>query len=92
MKVKRTSNRLYKIIIEENAPAYLFLKAKETSWMWHLRLGHVNFQTMKLMLYGLPMLVQPNEVRKGCLMSKQAHKPFPAQSSFIEKGRLEINT
>lgn len=49
MRVKRSPNRLYKIIIETNKPACLLLKSDELSWLWHARLGHVNFQALTLM-------------------------------------------
>lgn len=43
MKVKRSPNRLYKLIIETSKPACLVLKTNELSWLWHSCLGHVNF-------------------------------------------------
>lgn len=87
MKVTRSSNRLYKICIKENRAVCLLTKAEEVAWLWHSRLGHVNFQTMQYMCnnemaHGLPNLIHPKEVCKGCLLSKQARKPFPGQSNF----------
>lgn len=69
MNVKRTANRLYKIILECNKPNCLMSVTKESSWLWHLRLGHVNFNSMKLlsdkkMARGLPKLVKP---KKACV-------------------------
>ena len=67
MKVKRSNNRLYKIILESGGSKCLLTKMEELTWMWHSRLGHVNFQAMKLMfkdnmVYRLPQIIQPKEV------------------------------
>lgn len=65
------------------------------SWMWHKYFGHVNFKAMKLMSetkmeQGLPRISQPKEVCVGCLMSKQARKMFPSQTSYCAKKALEL--
>lgn len=75
MKVKRSANRLYKIIIETSESTCLMLSLEDSSQLWHSRIGHVNFQAMMLMFerkkaYGLPKLIQPKEDCTGCLMSK----------------------
>lgn len=95
MKVKKTCNRLYKIIIEDGRDACLLSKTEENSWLWHLRLGHVNFQTMSLMsrnkmVQGLPDLVCPKETCNGCLLSKQARRPFPSKAGFAATRCLEL--
>lgn len=95
MKVKRSLNRLYKLVVAENKSVCLLTKAEETTWLWHSRLGHVNFQAMKLMVNndmvcGSPNLSFPKEACKGCLLSKQTRKSFPVQTNFIAKERLEL--
>lgn len=98
MKVKRSVNRLYKIMLEESPGACLFTqntKMEEESWLWHCRLGHVNFNAMSIMkendmVVGLPRLLQPTEVCKGCLMAKQTRTPFPSQSSYASSKGLEL--
>ena len=95
MKVRRSANRLYKIIIEEDKNMCLLSKSEESSWLWHSRLGHVNFQAMTLMtknemVKGVPKLIQPKGVCEACLMAKQTRKPFPAQSNFTAKKVLEL--
>ena len=49
MKVQKSTNQLYKIVIEEEMVVCLLTKAEEVSRLWHSRLGHVNFQAMHLM-------------------------------------------
>ncbi|XP_074336381.1 uncharacterized protein LOC141673529 [Apium graveolens] len=75
MKVKRTENRLYKISLEESKATCLLTKPEEDTWLWHARLGHVNFQALELMsrdkmAYGIPTMVQPMKKCEGCLMIK----------------------
>lgn len=70
-------------------------KAEEMSWLWHSRLGHVNFKAMELMskekmAYGLPQFVPPTEICRGCLMSKQVRHPFPSKTNFSATKRLEL--
>ena len=103
MKVKRTANRLYKIKIEDSDSdeesgcnlACLLSKVERDSWLWHSRLGHVNFAALTLvskeeMVYGLPKLIQPKKTCEGCLMSKQVRNPFPSQANFSAKVVLEL--
>lgn len=96
MKVRRSTNRLYKIILETAADhTCLMTKREESSWLWHTRLGHVNFQAMNLMstnkmARGLPEFSQPKEICEGCLMSKQTRKSFPHQAQFHTTQPLEL--
>lgn len=95
MKVKSSANQLYKIILEEATGTCLMSKAEEESWLWHSRLGHVNFKAMTMMsreemVCGIPKLMQPKGICEGCLMSKQVRKPFPSQTNFTAKGVLEL--
>ena len=75
MKVKRSMNRLYKVILHNSEQKCLLAKGDEDSWLWHSRLGHVNFNAMAMMsttnmVHGLPKIYQPKEVCTGCLMAK----------------------
>lgn len=95
MKVKRSANRLYKIILESFETTCLMSKTEEQAWLWHSRLGHVNFQAIiqmenNGMVNGLPKLKQPKELCTGCLMSKQTRKGFPSKTEFRAKAPLEL--
>lgn len=95
MKVKRSSNRLYRIVIEEGTTTCLLSKVEEESWLWHARLGHVNFDAMKLMsangmARGIPVFTRPKEICSGCLLSKQTRSPFPSKANFLAKEKLEL--
>lgn len=95
MKVKRSSNRLYKLIIETVEKTCLLAKVDDTSKLWHVRLGHVNYQAMHMMtkeqmVTGMPKINQPGNTCDGCLMSKQARKKFPTKTSYEAGGILEL--
>ncbi|KAL8101290.1 hypothetical protein AgCh_033242 [Apium graveolens] len=94
-KVKRSYNRLYKIILESFEASCLMLSTENTTRLWHSRLGHVNYQAVimmgeKGMVHDLPSLIQLKEVCAGCLMSKQIRKYFPSQANFRAKQPLEL--
>lgn len=68
MQVKRSDNRLYKIYIEKSQQKCLLTKGEETAWLWHQRLGHLNFKAIHLMskhcmAHGLPAFDQPKEMQ-----------------------------
>lgn len=95
IKVKKSSNRLYRIVIEEGIATCLLSKVEEKSWLWHTRLGHVNFDAMKLMstggmARGIPEFTRPKKVCSGCLLSKQTRSSFPSQANFMATEKLEL--
>ncbi|GJX91101.1 putative RNA-directed DNA polymerase [Tanacetum coccineum] len=95
MKVNRSPNRLYKIVLNEVEPHCLFGEHKEHSWLWHSRLGHVNFQKLKEMcdknlVHGLKAIEKPDALCKGCLEGKQTRNPYPTQTLYKAKERLEL--
>lgn len=91
MKVKRTENRLYRLLIETCNNKCFMTKTDEVAKLWHVRLGHVNYQALNLMskqnmVIGMPNIVTPKNVCTGCLMSKQTRKQFPTKASYTAKG------
>lgn len=42
------------------------------------------------MAHGLPELIQPLNKCEGCLMAKMTRKPFPSQTMFTSKNKLEL--
>lgn len=73
----------------------LLSKSDEVSKLWHLRLGHVNYQIIVLMfkdrmVAGLPKVSQPKEICAGCLMSKQIRKQFPSKAKYSAIKPLEL--
>lgn len=95
MQVKRSGNRLYKIHIEEAQQQCLLIKDEKEAWLWHQRLGHVNFHAMQIMsknqmAYGMPVVSKPEEHCHGCIMSKQTRKSFPSKYDFLASRALEL--
>ena len=68
---------------------------KDTSLLWHLRFGHLNFGGLDLlskkeMVRGLPSINHPNQLCEGCLLGKQFRKSFPKESKSIAQKPLEL--
>ncbi|XP_076909908.1 uncharacterized protein LOC143567346 [Bidens hawaiensis] len=47
MRVTRSKNRLYKIKLKTGKPVCLQARIDNENWLWHARLGHLNFESMK---------------------------------------------
>lgn len=97
MKVKRSNNRLYKIIINSVHPVCLLTKQEKETKLWHMRMGHVNYNALSMMakenmVNGMPKINPPDEVCRGCLMSKQTRKQFPSKSNYTATKVLELVT
>ncbi|KAD4177952.1 hypothetical protein E3N88_26543 [Mikania micrantha] len=95
MKVRRSPNRLYKIKITSAKPVCLSSRLEEEAWIWHVRLGHVNFQLLELMakrgcVRGLPALTHPRQVCEGCLLAKQTRGSFSKEAQWRAKEPLEL--
>ncbi|KAD5803413.1 hypothetical protein E3N88_14773 [Mikania micrantha] len=72
MKVKRSPNRLYKLSIKSVIPKCFMTEMSKTPWLWHGRLGHVNFDSLRLMssknmVKGVPLISHPQQVCDACL-------------------------
>ncbi|KAL8110234.1 hypothetical protein AgCh_026086 [Apium graveolens] len=95
MKVRKSPNRLYKILLNSPKDLCLLSKKEEMSSLWHNRLGHVNYHALSLMskermVEGMAKIVQTEEICSGCLISKQAPKKFPSKSQFLCGPILEL--
>lgn len=72
-------------MLEECEPVCLMANLEEEAWLWHARLGLVNFGALKSMavkgmVHGLPRINHPTQLCEGCLVGKQTRSPFPTQS------------
>jgi hypothetical protein len=105
-KVKMTKNRMFPLRIQSEPflepqglqkVAELDFKAsyKNESWLWHLRLGHLNFKGLQLlykkrMVYGLPPIEPLKTTCESCILAKQHRKTFRVGESYRAKHPLEI--
>ena len=74
-KVSMTKNRMFLLNIQSDVPMCLKSCFKDPSWLWHMRLGHLNFDGLKVMskermVKGLPFINHPNQLCEGCLSRK----------------------
>ena len=86
---------MYKIHLKLAEPVCLMGSLEEPAWLWHARLGHVNFRAMRLlvekgMAAGVPMTSHPEQLCHGCLAGKQSRRPFPNATSFRASKPLEL--
>ncbi|KAK2981150.1 hypothetical protein RJ640_013472 [Escallonia rubra] len=94
-KVPMTKNRMFMLNIQSDVPRCLKTCIKDSSWLRHMRLGHLNFDGLqvmskKSMVKGLPSINHLNQLCEGCLFGKQARKSFPKESMTIAKCPLEL--
>jgi transposase InsO family protein len=94
-KVNKTKNRMYILNLQPTEPVCLLAHAKEQSWLWHMRFGHVNFRALRSlaaegMVNCMPVLEQVEQVCDGCMLAKQRRSPFPAVSEFRASQRLQL--
>ena len=95
IKTSRTKNRLYKVVLKADTVQCLQIAAPTDSSKWHARLGHVNIETIKVMIskglvVGLPDITIEKETCVSCLLGKQTRKPFPQSTSYRATNLLEL--
>ncbi|TXG54005.1 hypothetical protein EZV62_019261 [Acer yangbiense] len=66
VKVPMMKNRMFMLNIQTDVAKHLKSCLKDSSWAWHLRLGHLNFGGLRLMakknmVNGLPYIKHPNQ-------------------------------
>lgn len=95
VRTTRSQNRLYKVILEVENIKCLQLTITSESAKWHARLGHINLDTMNLMINkelvnGIPKIEVEKETCVSCLRGKQTRKPFPQATTFRATQPLEL--
>ncbi|KNA02863.1 hypothetical protein SOVF_214620, partial [Spinacia oleracea] len=95
METTRSKNRLYKVVLEvDNIKCLQMIGISESS-KWHARLGHVNLDTIKLMITkelvsGIPKIAIEKETCVSCLLGKQTRQSFPQTTSYRASQVLEL--
>ncbi|GKA23814.1 zinc finger, CCHC-type containing protein [Tanacetum coccineum] len=95
MKVERSKNRLYSIRLQIEAPICLLANVDNQAWLWHARLGHLNFDdinkmTRKNLVEGVPRINHAGQICDACLLGKHSRTPFPNQAKFRSKNPLDL--
>jgi hypothetical protein len=83
-RVKKAENRLYLLTMKLSTMECLLSQAEVVTRRWHERLGHINYQAMKMsregLVRGLPDMVSVDHPCGACLEGKQRRSMFPAQA------------
>ncbi|GJY99628.1 zinc finger, CCHC-type containing protein [Tanacetum coccineum] len=95
IKVERSKNRLYSIRLQIEAPICLLANVDNQAWLWHARLGHLNFDdinkmTRKGLVEGIPRINHAGQICDACLLGKHSRTPFPNQAKFRSKNPLDL--
>jgi len=95
MKVPRTVNRMYKIELNTVEHVCLMASIENEAWLWHGRLGHVNFRSLKQlvgkgMAFGVPVISHPEQVCSDCLTAKQTRASFPRATQWQAEEKLKL--
>ena len=95
VEVQMKGNRSFPLTLKYATESARRMELKDDPWLWHKRLGHLNFQSLKLlhqknMVQGLPQIKEVSDVCEGCALGKQHTFPFPKGKAWRAKEPLEL--
>ncbi|GJX44922.1 zinc finger, CCHC-type containing protein [Tanacetum coccineum] len=95
IKVTRQRNRLLKANLRIGTPVCLLENLKDNKWLWHARLGHLNFESLKSMaqrdlVYGIPAIKHTTQICDVCLIGKHSRAPFPKKAKARSTSPLDL--
>ncbi|CAL2241192.1 unnamed protein product [Prunus armeniaca] len=93
-KVAMAGNRCFPLSMESICSMGMKATVQEDPWVWHRRLGHLNFVSMKKMqqtqmVLGLPDFSEKG-VCEGCVYGKSHREPFENEKPWRAKNPLEL--
>jgi hypothetical protein len=82
VEARMTSNRMFPLYMQDNVQTCFSTKVHDSTWLWHFRYGHLNFNGLKIlqeknMVIGLPKIHCPTEIYEECVVGKQHRVSFP---------------
>ncbi|GAU51495.1 hypothetical protein TSUD_413780, partial [Trifolium subterraneum] len=95
LKAPMSKNRTFQIELNVMDHKCLMTAYSRDEWLWHYRMGHLNFKDLTLMqkknyVSGLPAMNAPDEICEECLHSKQPRGSFSKYAMSKTKSTLEI--
>jgi hypothetical protein len=68
---------------------------QDSTWLWHLRYGHLSFKGLKTlheknMVEGLPKINCPTEMCEDCIVGKQHRDSFPQGKAWRAEQILQL--
>jgi transposase InsO family protein len=95
MKAQMSKNRTFKIELNVLNHRCLMTASSREEWLWHYRMGHLNFRDLtsmqkRNMVTGLPKIQMPEEICEECVMSKQHRGSFSKDAISKTKSILEV--
>ena len=84
LKVSMTSNRTFKVGVNSIDKKCLVAQVDDIVWKWHERMGHLNFNSLKMlqkknMVVGLPQIEEPKKICGKCCEGKQPRKSYKSE-------------
>ena len=95
-RVARTSGNLY--TLSDGLKKTCLMSQAEESWLWHRRLGHINFNSMSKLysteaIRGIPEITKPsNTICDSCQKGKQTRVVFKTKEHHSSKPLQLIHT
>jgi len=94
IKVPLAQNRTFKVSLNTLNSHFLSVAIDE-SWLWHMRLGHLNFKDMEHLkkqstITSLPSILVPKKVCDKCLINKQSRNTFNSYTMPKDKDLLHV--
>ncbi|KAI5336317.1 hypothetical protein L3X38_015584 [Prunus dulcis] len=94
-KVAMAGNRCFPLSMKSICSMGMKAAVQEDPWIWHRRLGHLNFASMKKvqqtqMVLGLPDFSEKEGVCEGCVYGKSHREPFENEKPWRAKNPLEL--
>nr|GEU35648.1 zinc finger, CCHC-type [Tanacetum cinerariifolium] len=79
------SHVYYLANLKIGTPICLLANLSDTTWLWHARLGYLNFESLKTMnqkdlVHGVPAIKHTTQICDVCLVEKQSRAPFPKKA------------
>ncbi|XP_073224742.1 uncharacterized protein [Cicer arietinum] len=95
LKAPMAANRTFKIESKIMEHRCLTTAASRDEWLWHYRLGHLNFRDLNTlqkyeMVTGLPSINIPAEIYEECIQGKQHKNSFSKDAGHRTKHQLEV--